>query len=53
MNGIEAALRAPGGWLALAVLAIVGLAMLAYVIRDGYDVSVVAPRTWAAIERWM
>ncbi len=23
------------------------------VIRDGYDVSVVAPRTWAAIERWM
>jgi hypothetical protein len=23
------------------------------VIREGYDVPVVAPRTWAAIERWM
>ena len=40
MTGIDAALRAPGGWLPLAFLAIMGLAMLAYVILDGYDLGV-------------
>jgi cytochrome bd ubiquinol oxidase subunit II len=40
MNEIEAALQAPGGWLPLAFLAIMGLAMLAYVILDGYDLGV-------------
>lgn len=40
MNAIEAALQAPGGWLPLAFLAIMGLAMLAYVILDGYDLGV-------------
>ena len=40
MIGIEAALRAPGGWLPLAFLAIMGLAMLAYVVLDGYDLGV-------------
>jgi cytochrome d ubiquinol oxidase subunit II len=40
MNEIEAALAAPGGWLPLAFLAIMGLAMLAYVILDGYDLGV-------------
>jgi cytochrome bd ubiquinol oxidase subunit II len=38
--GIDAALRAPGGWLPLAFLAILGLAMLAYVVLDGYDLGV-------------
>ncbi len=40
MNSIEAALQAPGGWLPLAFLAIMGFAMLAYVILDGYDLGV-------------
>ena len=40
MNTIEAALQAPGGWLPLAFLALMGLAMLAYVILDGYDLGV-------------
>ena len=40
MTGIDAALRAPGGWLPMAFLAIMGLAMLAYVILDGYDLGV-------------
>jgi cytochrome bd ubiquinol oxidase subunit II len=40
VNGIEAALQAPGGWLPLAFLAIMGLAMLAYVVLDGYDLGV-------------
>ncbi len=40
MNEIEAALAAPGGWLPLAFLAIMGLAMLAYVVLDGYDLGV-------------
>ena len=40
MNAIEVALQAPGGWLPLAFLAIMGLAMLAYVILDGYDLGV-------------
>jgi len=40
MNEIEAALQAPGGWLPLAFLALMGLAMLAYVILDGYDLGV-------------
>ena len=40
MNAIEAALQTPGGWLPLAFLAIMGLAMLAYVILDGYDLGV-------------
>jgi cytochrome d ubiquinol oxidase subunit II len=40
MNTIEVALQAPGGWLPLAFLAIMGLAMLAYVILDGYDLGV-------------
>jgi cytochrome bd ubiquinol oxidase subunit II len=40
MNTIEAALQAPGGWLPLAFLAIMGLAMLAYVVLDGYDLGV-------------
>ncbi len=40
MNAIEAALQAPGGWLPLAFLLIMGLAMLAYVILDGYDLGV-------------
>ena len=40
MTGIDAALRAPGGWLPLAFVAILGLATLAYVILDGYDLGV-------------
>ncbi len=40
MIGIDTALRAPGGWLPLAFLAVLGLAMLAYVILDGYDLGV-------------
>ncbi len=40
MNMIEGVLQAPGGWLPLAFLAIMGLAMLAYVILDGYDLGV-------------
>lgn len=40
MTGFEAALQAPGGWLPLVFLAIMGLAMLAYVILDGYDLGV-------------
>jgi cytochrome d ubiquinol oxidase subunit II len=40
MNAIDAALQAPGGWLPLAFLAIMGFAMLAYVILDGYDLGV-------------
>jgi len=40
MNAVEVALQAPGGWLPLAFLAIMGLAMLAYVILDGYDLGV-------------
>jgi len=40
MNTIEAALQAPGGWLPLAFLALMGLAMLAYVVLDGYDLGV-------------
>jgi cytochrome d ubiquinol oxidase subunit II len=40
MAGLDAALRSPGGWLPLAFLAILGLAMLAYVILDGYDLGV-------------
>ena len=40
MNAVEAALQAPGGWLPLAFLLIMGLAMLAYVILDGYDLGV-------------
>ncbi len=40
MNEIETALHTPGGWLPLAFLAIMGLAMLAYVILDGYDLGV-------------
>jgi cytochrome d ubiquinol oxidase subunit II len=40
MNTIEVALQAPGGWLPLAFLVIMGLAMLAYVILDGYDLGV-------------
>ena len=40
MTATEAALQAPGGWLPLAFLAIMGLAMLAYVILDGYDLGV-------------
>jgi cytochrome d ubiquinol oxidase subunit II len=40
MNAIEAALQVPGGWLPLAFLALMGLAMLAYVILDGYDLGV-------------
>ncbi len=40
MSAIEAALQVPGGWLPLALLAIMGLAMLAYVILDGYDLGV-------------
>ncbi len=40
ITGIDAALRAPGGWLPLAFFAIMGLAMLAYVILDGYDLGV-------------
>ncbi|MDO9095225.1 MAG: cytochrome d ubiquinol oxidase subunit II [Rubrivivax sp.] len=40
MNAVEAALQAPGGWLPLAFLALMGLAMLAYVILDGYDLGV-------------
>ena len=40
MNELETALQAPGGWLPLAILAIMGLAMLAYVILDGYDLGV-------------
>jgi cytochrome bd ubiquinol oxidase subunit II len=40
MNPIEAVRMAPGGWLPLAFLAIMGLAMLAYVILDGYDLGV-------------
>ncbi|MDZ7589244.1 MAG: cytochrome d ubiquinol oxidase subunit II [Rubrivivax sp.] len=37
---IATALHAPGGWLPLAFLAIMGLAMLAYVVLDGYDLGV-------------
>jgi len=40
MNATEVALLAPRGWLPLAFLAIMGLAMLAYVILDGYDLGV-------------
>ena len=40
ITGIDAALRAPGGWLPLAFVGILGLAMLAYVILDGYDLGV-------------
>ena len=40
MTGIDDALRAPGGWLPIAFLAIMGLAMLAYVVLDGYDLGV-------------
>ncbi len=40
ITGIDAALHAPGGWLPLAFLAIMGLAMLAYVTLDGYDLGV-------------
>ena len=40
MPGIDDALRAPGGWLPIAFLAIMGLAMLAYVVLDGYDLGV-------------
>jgi cytochrome d ubiquinol oxidase subunit II len=40
MNAIEAALQSPGGWLPLAFLALMGLAMLVYVILDGYDLGV-------------
>ena len=40
ITGIDAVLRAPGGWLPLAFLAIMGLAMLAYVVLDGYDLGV-------------
>jgi cytochrome d ubiquinol oxidase subunit II len=40
MNAIEAALQAPGGWLPLAFLALMGSAMLAYVVLDGYDLGV-------------
>jgi cytochrome bd ubiquinol oxidase subunit II len=40
VNAIEAALQAPGGWLPLAFLVIMGLALLAYVILDGYDLGV-------------
>ena len=40
MNAIDTALRAPSGWLPLAFLALMGLAMLAYVILDGYDLGV-------------
>ncbi len=40
MNATEAALQASGGWLPLAFLALMGLAMLAYVILDGYDLGV-------------
>ena len=40
MIGIDAALRAPGGWLPPAFLAIMGLAMLAYVVLDSYDLGV-------------
>jgi cytochrome d ubiquinol oxidase subunit II len=40
MNAVEAALQAPGGWLPLAFLALMGLTMLAYVILDGYDLGV-------------
>jgi cytochrome d ubiquinol oxidase subunit II len=40
MTGIDAAMRAPGGWLPLVFLAILGLAMLAYVVLDGYDLGV-------------
>ena len=40
MAGLDTALQAPGGWLPLAFLAIMGLAMLAYVILDGYDLGV-------------
>jgi len=39
-TAIHAALHAPGGWLPLAFLAIMGLAMLAYVILDGYNLGV-------------
>jgi cytochrome d ubiquinol oxidase subunit II len=37
---MDTALQAPGGWLPLAFLAILGLAMLAYVILDGFDLGV-------------
>jgi cytochrome d ubiquinol oxidase subunit II len=40
VSAVESALQAPGGWLPLAFLAIMGLAMLAYVILDGYDLGV-------------
>ena len=40
MAGLDIGLPAPGGWLPLAFLAIMGLAMLAYVILDGYDLGV-------------
>ena len=40
MTGADVALHAPGGWLPLAFLAVLGLAMLAYVILDGYDLGV-------------
>lgn len=40
MNAIEVAPKTSGGWLPLAFLAIMGLAMLAYVILDGYDPGV-------------
>jgi cytochrome d ubiquinol oxidase subunit II len=40
MAGLDTALQAPGGWLPLAFLSIMGLAMLAYVILDGYDLGV-------------
>jgi cytochrome d ubiquinol oxidase subunit II len=40
MIAIEAALQSPGGWLPLAFLALMGLAMLVYVILDGYDLGV-------------
>ena len=40
MTGTDVALHAPGGWLPLAFLAVLGLAMLAYVILDGYDLGV-------------
>ena len=40
MTPLHPDLSQPAGWLPLAFLIVMGLAMLAYVILDGYDLGV-------------
>ena len=53
ITGIDAALRAPGGWLPLAFVGILGLAMLAYVILDGYDLGVGILLLFPKLATWL